>query len=451
MSRRDREKRPAKPASPGRRSGDSPKGFGRKKSDDDRKSGKRFSGKKDDDESPRRPARKSFDKPERSGPYSERTPGKKRFVKKDPGASGPSSSSERSSFRKSADSERPSSRPERRFDDERPKRSEGKRPYRSDDEKTTGRKSFDRSERSSSAPKRTYRKDDGGEDRDSYRKSARPSSEGRSYRKTGDGKSSYPRRSKPTPTKNIYEGHREKSTSDLIRLNKYISNAGICSRREADELIKQGLITVNGVVITEMGYKVKLNDEVRYEEKRLKPEKPVYLLLNKPKGFITTSDDERDRKTVMDLVANACKEKIYPVGRLDRNTTGLLLLTNDGELTQTLTHPSYRVKKVYKVELDKALTKADFQQITEGVRLEEGKAMVDEIAFVDESKKIVGIELHIGWNRIVRRIFETLGYEVVKLDRVIYAGLDKKDLPRGNWRFLTNEEVLHLKHFGKKK
>ena len=200
-----------------------------------------------------------------------------------------------------------------------------------------------------------------------------------------------------------------------------------------------------------MGFKVKPSDEVRYQERRLKPEKPVYILMNKPKGFITTSDDEKNRKTVMDLVANACSEKVYPVGRLDRNTTGLLLLTNDGELTQTLTHPSYRVRKVYKVELNRALTKADFQEIADGVRLEEGRAQVDDIAYVDNSKKVIGIELHIGWNRIVRRIFEALGYEVVKLDRVVYAGLDKKDLPRGQWRFLSKEEVLHLKHFTKNK
>jgi 23S rRNA pseudouridine2605 synthase len=435
MSRRDREKRPEKPASSGRRSSDSPKGFGRKKSEDNRKSDKRFSSKRDEEETPRRSSRKSFDKPERSDDSSNKSTGKKRFIKRDSTDTGSSP------------------KPERRFKSERPERSEGARKSysRSDDKERYERpKRNDNSERPSTPAKRSYRKEEGQEERGSYRKSSSPFSEKRSYRKDGAGKSPYPRKTRQAPTKNIYEGFREKSSSDLIRLNKYISNAGICSRREADELIKQGLITVNGVVVTEMGYKVKLKDEVRYEEKRLKPEKPVYLLLNKPKGFITTSDDDRDRKTVMDLVANACKEKIYPVGRLDRNTTGLLLFTNDGELAQTLTHPSYKVKKVYKVELDKALTKGDFQEITEGVRLEEGIAKVDDIAYVDESKKVLGIELHIGWNRIVRRIFETLGYEVVKLDRVIYAGLDKKDLPRGNWRFLSNEEVVHLKHFGKK-
>lgn len=237
------------------------------------------------------------------------------------------------------------------------------------------------------------------------------------------------------------------SNDGLTRLNKYIANSGMGSRREADEMIKKGLISVNGITITEMGHKVKQGDVVRYEDKVLKAEKPVYVLLNKPKGFITTTSDPKERKTVMNLVANACKERLYPVGRLDRNTTGLLLLTNDGELAEKLTHPSYNTKKIYKVELDRALTKNDFQKILEGVRLEEGKAMVDDLAITSDDKKTVGIELHIGWNRIVRRIFESLEYEVVKLDRVIFAGLDKKDLPRGEWRFLKPEEVVRLKHF----
>jgi 23S rRNA pseudouridine2605 synthase len=233
----------------------------------------------------------------------------------------------------------------------------------------------------------------------------------------------------------------------LIRLNKFIANSGVCSRREADELIKMGLISVNGVTITEMGYKVKPTDEVRHEDKKLKAEKPVYVLLNKPKGFITTTDDPQERNTVMGLVASACKERIYPVGRLDRNTTGLLLLTNDGDLTDKLTHPSYNVKKIYKAELDKPLTKNDFQKIADGVHLEEGKAIVDDIAIVSEDGLTVGIEIHIGWNRIVRRIFESLGYAVEKLDRVVYAGLDKKDLKRGQWRFLKSDEIVRLKHF----
>ena len=235
--------------------------------------------------------------------------------------------------------------------------------------------------------------------------------------------------------------------SDKIRLNKFIANSGISSRREADELITMGLISVNGQVITELGYKVSPGDEVRYENKVLRAEKPVYILLNKPKGFITTTDDPQERKTVMHIIGAAVKERIYPVGRLDRNTTGLLLLTNDGDLADKLMHPSFNVKKVYKVELDRALTKADFQAISEGVRLEEGRATVDDLAIVSEDGRTVGIELHIGWNRVVRRIFENLGYEVLKLDRTMYAGLDKKELGRGQWRFLSKEEIVHLKHF----
>ncbi len=248
-------------------------------------------------------------------------------------------------------------------------------------------------------------------------------------------------------TKRAKAEEKPKTDSDLIRLNKFIANSGVGSRREADELIKMGLVTVNGETITEMGHKVKITDEVRYEGKKLKAEKPVYVLLNKPKGFITTTDDPQERNTVMNLVAGAGKERIYPVGRLDRNTTGLLLLTNDGDLADKLTHPSYNVKKIYKVELDKPLTKNDFTKIQEGVRLEEGKALVDDLAIIGDDNKVVGIELHIGWNRIVRRIFESLGYEVMKLDRVVYAGLDKKDLGRGEWRFLKPEEVVTLKHF----
>lgn len=230
-------------------------------------------------------------------------------------------------------------------------------------------------------------------------------------------------------------------------MNKFISNSGVCSRREADNRIAMGLVSVNGTTMTEMGYKVKPTDEVRYEGKRLKAEKPVYILLNKPKGFITTTEDPQERHTVMNLIANACSERVYPVGRLDRNTTGLLLLTNDGDLADKLTHPSYNVKKIYKVELDKPITKADFEQLAAGIRLEEGVAVPDDLAIVSDDRQTVGIELHIGWNRIVRRLFESLGYQVVKLDRVVYAGLDKKDLPRGNWRFLTQPEIVRLKHY----
>lgn len=232
-----------------------------------------------------------------------------------------------------------------------------------------------------------------------------------------------------------------------VRLNKFIANSGVCSRREADELITMGLISVNGKVITTLGYKVNPGDEVRHESKVLKAEKPVYILLNKPKGFLTTTVDPQERNTVMQLVGNFVKERVYPVGRLDRNTTGLLLLTNDGDLAEKLMHPSYNIKKVYKVELDKPLTKGDATRILEGVNLEEGRAMVDDLAIISDDRKTVGLEIHIGWNRVVRRIFESLEYQVVKLDRSLYAGLTKKDLGRGEWRFLTKEELVLLKHF----
>jgi 23S rRNA pseudouridine2605 synthase len=239
----------------------------------------------------------------------------------------------------------------------------------------------------------------------------------------------------------------KKVGDDKIRLNKYIANSGVCSRREADDLIRMGLVSVNGKVITELGYKVNPTDEVKYENKILRAEKPVYILLNKPKGYLTTTTDPQERDTVMHLIAKAVKERVYPVGRLDRNTTGLLLITNDGDLAEKLSHPSHNVKKIYKVELDRALTKADFQKIREGVKLEEGRALVDDLAIISDDGRTVGLEIHIGWNRVVRRIFEALTYQVIKLDRSVYAGLDKKDLPRGKWRFLRSEEVIKLKHF----
>ncbi|RZL16141.1 MAG: rRNA pseudouridine synthase [Hymenobacter sp.] len=235
--------------------------------------------------------------------------------------------------------------------------------------------------------------------------------------------------------------------NEELRLNRYIANAGICSRREADSLIAAGEIRVNGEVITEMGYKVQPTDTVQYDKTNLNREKLVYVLLNKPKDFITTTDDPEGRKTVMSLVATASKERIFPVGRLDRNTTGLLLFTNDGEVAQKLSHPSHKNKKIYQAELDKPLTAEHLAEITAGVELEDGKAEVDDVAVVAGNPHFVGIELHIGRNRIVRRIFEHLGYDVVALDRVQYAGLTKKELSRGKWRFLTEQEVIRLKYF----
>jgi len=232
----------------------------------------------------------------------------------------------------------------------------------------------------------------------------------------------------------------------LIRLNKYISNAGICSRRDADDLISKGLVTVNGNVITELGHKVTLDDDIRFDGKRLNPERKVYILLNKPKGFVTTIDDPHADRTVMELVQNACSERIYPVGRLDIQTTGLLLFTNDGELTTKLTHPSYEKKKVYHVQLDRDLLPEDLEKIVNGIELEDGMIIADDIHRIDkDDARQVGIEIHSGKNRIVRRIFEHFGYHVEKLDRVLFAGLTKKDLPRGRYRFLTPQEINFLK------
>lgn len=230
-----------------------------------------------------------------------------------------------------------------------------------------------------------------------------------------------------------------------IRLNRYIANAGICSRRDADELILTGQIKVNGKVVREMGLKVGPKDRVAYKGRTLRPEKTQYVLLNKPKDFITTMEDTHNRKTVMSLVDNACEERIYPVGRLDRHTTGLLLFTNDGELARRLTHPSQRIRKIYQVELDKPITENDFDKIVQGVTLEDGLAPVDELAIVGEDARVLGIEIHVGRNRIVRRIFEHLGYRIQRLDRVMFGDLTKKDLPRGNWRHLSAKEIMALK------
>ena len=234
--------------------------------------------------------------------------------------------------------------------------------------------------------------------------------------------------------------------TEPLRLNKFLANAGVCSRREADEFIQAGLVTVNGQVVTELGTKILRTDEVKFHDAGVSLEKKVYVLLNKPKDYVTTSDDPQQRKTVMDLVKDVCPERIYPVGRLDRNTTGVLLLTNDGDLASKLTHPKFLKKKVYHVHLDKNLTAHDMQQISEGITLEDGEIKADAVAYADErDKSQVGIEIHSGKNRIVRRIFESLGYRVTKLDRVQFAGLTKKNLRRGDWRFLTEKEVDMLR------
>jgi 23S rRNA pseudouridine2605 synthase len=383
---------------------DSPKSYG---SASERKP--RFS-KGDSSDSRRGNFGKRSDSPKSYGSASERKP---RFSKDD------SSDSRKRNFSKSSDSPKPyrsgpGSRP--RFSKDEP---------RSDSEKgNSGKRS------SSFDPKARFKDDD--KKAGSFRgKKFEPREETKPGRFSDDS-----RQKKDAPAQ-----------TEKIRLNRYIANSGVCSRREADELITMGLISVNGKTITELGFKVNPTDEVRYESRLLRAEKPVYILLNKPKGYLTTTNDPQERDTVMHLIGDKVRERIYPVGRLDRNTTGLLLLTNDGDLADKLMHPSYNVKKIYKVELDRPLTKGDFQKIQEGVRLEEGVAQVDDLAIVSEDGKTVGIELHIGWNRVVRRIFESLEYQVVKLDRSVYAGLDKKELSRGQWRYLRQEEVVRLKHF----
>ena len=259
------------------------------------------------------------------------------------------------------------------------------------------------------------------------------------YERKSSGRRGYRREKDP-------EFDRPRATGE-IRLNKYLADSGICSRREADDLILAGAVTVNGEVVTELGTKVKTSDKVVYGGQTLNREKLRYVLLNKPKGVITTSDDPYERHTVMDLVEGACPERIYPVGRLDRNTLGLLLLTNDGELAKTLTHPSHEVKKLYHVTLNKPLTNSDFEKIQNGLMLEDGPIQVDKISYVEDdlTMREVGDEIHSGRKHIVRRIFESLGYEVVKLNRTMLAGLTKQNLPRGHWRFLTSAEISMLK------
>ena len=317
-------------------------------------------------------------------------------------------------------------RPRRRFDDdERPRR-------RFDDDKPRERRFHD-----DDRPRRRF--DDDRPRGGNRRFDDRPRRRFDDDEEPRRGRKGYVREKDP-----LYD--RPKATGE-IRLNKYLADCGICSRREADDLIKAGCVMVNDEVITTMGYKVKTEDKVVYGGQTLNREKLRYILLNKPKGYITTSDDPYERDTVMELVKNACTERIFPVGRLDKQTTGLLLFTNDGDLAKKLTHPSSEVPKLYHVILDKPLTKNDMLRISEGVELDDGPIAADNIAYDqdDDSKKSIGIELHSGRNRIVRRIFEHLGYNVTKLDRVMFAGLDKYRLPRGEWRFLTDLEVQNLK------
>ena len=413
-----------------------------------KKSEKPFGKKREDGGGERRTFRKSDDRPERSFKRSE-----KPYGKKDQGTG-----TER---RSSRNSDSRSEKPLKKFD-----KPYGKKDQGTGVERKSSKSSDGRSERPFKKFDKPYgrKTEDRGSDRKSYRGSGERSFDKPRKRRDDDREGKSPRPSagkrKFSDDKRGFASKRKtfgdsvRGTQDTVapvqtekmRLNRFIANSGVCSRREADELITMGVISVNGKTITELGYKVNPGDEVRYENKVLRAEKPVYILMNKPKGYLTTTDDPQERNTVMHIIGNAVKERIYPVGRLDRNTTGLLLLTNDGDLADKLMHPSYNAKKIYKVELDRPLSKADFQTILDGVRLEEGRAVVDDLAILDDGKT-VGIELHIGWNRVVRRIFESLNYEVLKLDRSVYAGLDKKDLARGHWRYLTKEEIVRLKHY----
>mgnify|MGYP001235043366 CR=1 FL=1 len=298
---------------------------------------------------------------------------------------------------------------------------------------------------------RGYDNNRGGYDRNSDYRSRKPSFS--SDRREGDYGRPYRRRTedydpnaKYSKRKQIEYKQQFVDPNEPIRLNKYLANAGVCSRREADEFIETGAVTVNGEIVKELGTKVKRSDEVKFNGELVSIEKKVYVLLNKPKDCVTTMDDPQERQTVMDFVKNACDERIYPVGRLDRKTTGVLLLTNDGDLASKLTHPKYDKKKIYHVTLDKNIVKADLEKIAEGIELEDGLIKADEVGYTDEFKRNqVGIEIHSGKNRIVRRIFESLGYRVTKLDRVYFAGLTKKGLRRGQWRYLSEQEVSFLK------
>lgn len=284
-----------------------------------------------------------------------------------------------------------------------------------------------------------------------FRKDKKEDSRNRFKQDKSDfGKRSFNNPQPPKYSDKITKPTNEKSEDGLIRLNRYIANAGVCSRRDADKLIEAGEVSVNGKVITELGFKVKSNDKIKYKGKLLKREKPVYVLLNKPKGFITTMEDPKGRRTIMELVKHAAEERIFPVGRLDRETTGLIMLTNDGDLTKTLAHPSGKTQKIYHVELNKPISDRDFQTIVnKEFELEDGPVDLDGINIISEDRKKLGVELHSGRNRIVRRMFAHFGYEVIKLDRTVFAGLTKIDLPRGKWRYLNEKELRRLKHFNK--
>ena len=321
----------------------------------------------------------------------------------------------------------------------------GERSFNRTERTERGERNFNRGERT----ERNFNRPERGErsfSRDDNRRpksGGRPATSDRRSDSRGGAKRGFAPKRDEKPRS--YPKYNPNRVTGEVRLNRFISQSGVCSRREADEFILAGVVTVNGQVVTELGTKILPTDEVRFNDERLQGEKHVYIVLNKPKGYVTSLEDPHADKTVMDLLRDACTERVYPVGRLDKNSLGLLLITNDGDVTRQLTHPSYRKKKIYQVTLDKPLTRADMDTLTEGITLEDGDIFADEVAYASEDKKTVGVEIHSGRNRIVRRMFEHLGYSVQKLDRVYYAGLTKKNLKRGDWRFLTKDEVMRLK------
>jgi 23S rRNA pseudouridine2605 synthase len=428
---------------------------------------------RDDREDTKRPARRSFgsesSSTKRGSKESKGTTYKPRTLKRS------TSDKEKEETRKEERFERPerserserhqrserSDRPERSQRSERPEISQrSDRPERSDRYKSTDRpERTDRREKSdrygkSERPPRSDRNEKTGrfERSDRFKKdkdSGRDNRSGKSYHEdkfSKPSKDSFKKVAKSTSKPPQIDADLKTDKDGLIRLNKYIANSGLCSRREADDYIVKGQITVNGIEVKELGTKVKLTDEVRFKDKALDPEKKVYILLNKPKDYVTTVEDPNATHTVMELIEDACEQRVYPVGRLDRNSTGLLLFTNDGELTKQLTHPSFMKKKIYEVGLEKNVRPEDMDAIRAGIDLEGEIIAADAIEYTDDNdKSVIGIEIHSGQNRIVRRIFENLGYRVQKLDRVYFAGLTKKNLPRGKWRFLSAKEVEMLK------
>ncbi len=405
-----------------------------RKTDGDKPDRKSFGSRRDEGGREERPYRK---------PSGDRQEGGERPYRKSAGSEGDSRGERKPYARRSEEGDK---KPFTRRDDG------DRKPYarRDDDDK----KPFARKREEDNFEDRKKKFDDRGGDKP-FKRREDDRGDRKPYDRKGGGDRPYAKK----PTK--FEGHEFAEASNPAKpgkwdtdaktgpmtLNKYLAHAGVSSRRDAAVMIKEGKVTVNGTVLTEPGYRVKPNDKITLDGKEMKPQRHfVYVLLNKPKDFITTTEDDRGRRTVMELVSGATEDRLYPVGRLDRNTTGVLLLTNDGDLAQRLSHPKYESKKIYQVTLDKDVTKRDFDQILEGVKLEDGIAKVDRLAYL-ETKNEIGLEIHSGRNRIVRRIFESLGYDVVKLDRVMYAGLTKKNVSRGKWRFLSEKEVIQLKHF----